>query len=466
MLKKLFSQLQSQKAPSEELAAGFRTISEAEWHEYSFLKLLSEKIFETEADLHNEEDSLTIATRVMRTACEFYDADWCGILIADLQTQAFKPEIWYEVGLGPMKETLFNDIEFTEEFATWAEHLIAQKPLIIPDAEEIKESSPMEYAAYQRLDARSIMGVPFGQHPLGFMVIRNMNRYCDRPEPLQLACFVAMMMLEQVRRSRAEKLTHMHEENDGKFHLRYNILGRHNIVVNGHTVYEQDLAHPNRRAWIVLLYMVLHRHAVDQQKLIAENWPDDPEDAAKVANRQAIFRLHSDLAAYHDIKVVDARNGKLQFSEDVRVTTDAEEMEELLNRAKHTSNEDDRIVLLKKACSLYRGRLFEQGEEDVGSWIATYAAHYNQVYVDIMSELLNLLGRHKDYRCIMDYAPAALEIEPGIQNAYIWIAIASDSIGNSMAKDQFLQKAKDALTEEEYDKVLHVIETMQHRKSS
>ena len=131
--------------------------------------------------------------------------------------------------------------------------------------------------------------------------------------------------------------------------------------------------------------MVLHRHAVDQQKLIAENWPDDPEDAAKVANRQAIFRLHSDLAAYHDIKVVDARNGKLQFSEDVRVTTDAEEMEELLNRAKHTSNEDDRIVLLKKACSLYRGRLFEQGEEDVGSWIATYAAHYNQVYVDIMS---------------------------------------------------------------------------------
>ena len=66
----------------------------------------------------------------------------------------------------------------------------------------------------------------------------------------------------------------------------------------------------------------------------------------------------------------------------------------------------------------------------------------------------------------MDYAPAALEIEPGIQNAYIWIAIASDSIGNSMAKDQFLQKAKDALTEEEYDKVLHVIETMQHRKSS
>ena len=54
-------------------------------------------------------------------------------LKADLQTQAFIPEIWYEPGVGPMKDTLFKDIEFTEEFATWAQHLIDQKPMIIPN---------------------------------------------------------------------------------------------------------------------------------------------------------------------------------------------------------------------------------------------------------------------------------------------------------------------------------------------
>ena len=83
-----------------------------------------------------------------------------------------------------MQDTLFNDIEFTEEFATWAHHLIEQKPLIIPDAENIRQINPKEYEAYQRLEARSIMGVPFGQHPLGFMVIRNMKQYTDRLEPL------------------------------------------------------------------------------------------------------------------------------------------------------------------------------------------------------------------------------------------------------------------------------------------
>ena len=184
MFKKLFSQAQKKDESSSDQQAGdFRMVSADDMLRYEFQDLLFRKVFETEAVLHDEEDPTVIATRVMQTACELYDADWCGILIADLQTQAFIPEIWYEVGLGPMKDTLFNDIEFTEEFATWAQCLVEQKPVVIPNVEAIRETSPKEYEAYQRLDARSIMGVPFGQHPLGFMVIRNLKRYTDHPEP-------------------------------------------------------------------------------------------------------------------------------------------------------------------------------------------------------------------------------------------------------------------------------------------
>jgi hypothetical protein len=57
-----------------------------------------------------------------------------------------------------------------------------------------------------------------------------------------------MMMLEQIRRTRMEKLTKMHDEDDGRFHIRYNILGPHNFMIDGKEIYEQDLPHPNRRA--------------------------------------------------------------------------------------------------------------------------------------------------------------------------------------------------------------------------
>lgn len=462
MLKDLLSRKRKDTSSTKKQAGNFREIPEEDMQRYVFQEKLFQTIVSVEADLHNEEDPMKIAIRVMKACCDFYDADWCGILIADLQTQVFIPEIWYEPAIGPMQDTLFNDIEFTEEFATWAQHLIAQKPLIIPDAEKIREINPMEYKAYQRLDARSIMGVPFGQHPLGFMVIRNMKQYADRPEPLQLACFVAMMMLEQIRRARMEKLTKMREEDDGRFHIRYNILGPHNFVIDGKEIYEQDLPHPNRRAWIIMLYMVLHKRPVDQQKLIADNWPDEEVDTARNSMRQAIFRLHNDLAAYHDVKVIDTRSRMMDFSGDVHITTDAEEMENLYTRAKNMPDGDDKIILLKKAFELYRGRLFIQGEADIGTWLYTYTTLYNQIFVDLTSALLTTLGHIKDYRCIMDYGPRALEIEPGILTAYYWIIIAADEMGNSVAREKFLQKASEDLIDEEKEKLMKLLAVQNH----
>lgn len=458
MLEKLFSKWQkTESSPKEEPDGEYRMVSVEDLQRYEFQEKLFQTIASTEAALHNEEDPLEIAAGVMKAACDLYDADWCGILTADLQTQAFIPEVWYEVGIGPMQKTLFNDIEFTEEFATWAKHLIEQKPMIIPDVELIRESNPKEYEAYQRLEARSIMGVPFGQHPLGFMVIRNMKRYVDRHEPLQLACFVAMMMLEKIRQAKIEKLTHMHDENDGRLHIRYNVLGPHHVVIDGKEIYEQDLSHPNRRAWIILLYMVMHKRPVDQQRLIAENWPDEADTTARTNLRQAIFRLHNDLSAYHDVKVIDARSRMLDFSNEVHITTDAQEMEDLYNRARNMPECDEKLFILEQAFALYRGRLFVQGEDSVGSWLYTYTSHYNQIFVDITTEMLQILGHHRDFRCILDFGPKALELEPGIQSAYYWIIIAADGMGNSVTKDKFLQKAEQELIEEEYEKLQQLL---------
>lgn len=144
MLEKLFSKMQKNETPPDKSSKAFRQVPEEDMQRYEFQDLLFNKIVATEAALHNLEDPLEIAIGVMKAACDLYDADWCGILIADLQTQLFRPEIWYEVGLVPMKETLFNEIEFTEEYATWAQHLLEQKPLVIPDVEEIRETHPKE----------------------------------------------------------------------------------------------------------------------------------------------------------------------------------------------------------------------------------------------------------------------------------------------------------------------------------
>ena len=286
MLKEIYSRVRSGKGSAEaEPSEKYRSITEEEYQRFLFEDELYQQIVETEAALHNLEDPLEIAIGVMKAACGLYDADWSGILIVDLHSQLWRPEIWYDVHSGPMKETHFHELELTEEFVTWVQHLSEQTPLVIQDTESIRKDHPKEYEAYQRLGTRSVIGVPFGQHPLGFMVVRNPKRNIEKYQPLQVACFVAMMMLEHKRQLEAERRILLRETpdapDDGKLWIRYNILGPHSLTVNGMTISEQDLQHPNRRAWILLLYLILHRTTVDQGTIAAENWPDESAKSAK-----------------------------------------------------------------------------------------------------------------------------------------------------------------------------------------
>ena len=152
------------------------------------------------------------------------------------------------------------------------------------------------------------------------MVVRNPVRNISQPEPLQLACFVAMMMVLQKRRIDAERryISDVTPE-EGKLKMRYNILGQHSMDINGQRIREQDLAHPNRRGWVILLYLILHKAPVDQLSMAAELWPDESEKSARANIRQAIYRLHSDLAVYNDAKVIDVKSGMLELLDDVHI---------------------------------------------------------------------------------------------------------------------------------------------------
>ena len=458
MLEKLFARNRLQKQDTEENGS-WRRIAEEDYQRFMFYEELFHKIVATEAALHNMEDPTEIAIGVMKAACDLYEGDWSGILIADLHSQLWRPEIWYDVQTGPMTETLFNEVEMTEEFLTWVKHLKEQKPLVIRDIEAIRETSPDEYAAYKRLDTCSVIGVPFGQHPLGFMVVRNPKKNIEQYEPLQIACFVAMMMLEQKRRLEAEQSFLFSEEavTDGKPHIRYNILGQHSMEIDGITIQEQNLKHPNRRGWVLLLYLMLHKKPVDFAVMARDLWPDEEDAQAKNNNRQAIFRIHQDLAYHHDVKIVDTRAGVYMISDDIHITTDADEMERLYEQTKHMPDTKDKLETLKKAFALYRGRLFEAGEAEMGSWMIPFTSRYTQVFVDIAKELLAILGHQKDYRSLIEYGSEAIRREPGIQDAYYWVIVAAENIGNSATREKCLSTAEQELAEEEYDKLIHLL---------
>jgi len=290
------------------------------------------------------------------------------------------------------------------------------------------------------------------------MVVRNPRKNIEQYQPLQIACFVAMMMVEQKRRMEAERrYIPDNAPDDGKMHIRYNILGPHSLEINGRRISEHDLERPNRRGWIILLYLVLRRGLVETSVLQAEQWPDEEDAAFRRNTKQAMFRLHSDLAVYHDVKVIDAGTGFLKIADGVRIRTDADEMEELYYRAKATADEEKKLELLKEAFALYKGRVFETGESEMGTWMLEYMTRYSDIFINITKELLTILGHRRDDYGVVEYGSKALRIEPGIQDVYYWLVQSANHIGNTTAREKYLEAAKEALAEEEYERLVNVL---------
>jgi len=160
--------------------------------------------------------------------------------------------------------------------------------------------------------------------------------------------------------------------------------------------------------------------------------------------------------------VIDVKSGMLELSGDVHIMTDAEEMERLYLQATSMSDSEEKEALLKKAFELYQGRVFELGDLDLGSWLIPFSTHYNQVFIDTAIELIKSLGHRKDFHCVLDYASRALRLEPGIQDAYYWLIVASENMGNSMTAGSYDKMAQEQLSEEEYDRLQQVLALRAH----
>lgn len=178
-----------------------------------------------------------------------------------------------------------------------------------------------------------------------------------------------MMMMEQKHRLEAERrfLISEGKVDDEKLRLRYNILGQHSLEIYGGIIWEQDLNHPNRREWLLLLYLVLHKRPVDIAVIARDLWPDEEITQIRNNNRQAIFRIHSEIAYNHDAKIIDTRTDTYVLTDDIHLTTDADELDRLYERAKRLPDTVDRLEILKKVYNLYHGRLFEGGGGELGA---------------------------------------------------------------------------------------------------
>ncbi|NLW03460.1 MAG: hypothetical protein GX027_09425 [Clostridiaceae bacterium] len=205
----------------------------------------------------------------------------------------------------------------------------------------------------------------------------------------------------------------MEAGSDKRIQLEVSLSGRFNASLGQVPLFKN--AKRSRQVINLFVLLLLHRFEnISQERLIEALWPDDECEDPVNALKNLVYRLRkiiSDHGTLDGNDCVVSKHGAYAWNCDIPCVIDVEEMEKLWQKAKdeHLSV-PERIDLYKEAISLYKGRFMEDFYFE--GWVAPVASYYQNIYMNLLHEVIKLLNEEKRYEEITTLCEATITMEP------------------------------------------------------
>lgn len=415
-----------------------------------------------EANLHTSDDPEEIAMGTLKTACDFYGGDWAGILEVDLDLGIWTPVWWYNTKQRDRTKALIHEFEATELMPSWIQAMNENGIILVPDAEDVKELHPDEYGVYQRLRVNSVIAAPFKPNPVGFLVIRNPQRYIEQPGMLIYLAYVLHRAMSQKKAMDSAKMKISPENIERDTDVVIHLLGNLEIYTSKGVIREADFKSPMMCK--MLAYLALHPKTLTPPwKMVSVLWPEDMDDADNLAKnvKYLLYRFRQVFSLISDYQLIESSVSGYRLNPELNIMTDLQLFDHYRNSIQGTPSLVHKVELLKKAVTIYEGHVFDSGNSE--DWVMPTATHYALEYVGVVNELLKIMAEAKDYSDVIKYAALSLEIEPGNMRAHYWRIFALYQSGATEMAKASLPMARRSLTEEEYDDLIKLLRQMQLR---
>lgn len=391
-------------------------------------------------------DPKEVALNAMRVATEFYDADWCGIFEVDLELGMFTPFWWYNRHLGAMSKTLVGEFEVLN-YQRWKDSLVNHTAMVITDIEDVRDAYPEEYELYTRVQAKSVMAVPFWKGPTGFLVLKNPKRFCQQTSFLRMLNYVIVNSLSEYFMIETSKLTltspRITNEND----VYISLFGELKIIGPKGILTEDELKSP-KIARILVYLLLSKKNGVSPREMADAIWPDEDADSVTKNLKGLIYRLQQAFSLISDHRLVISSPNGYKLNCKLNITTDFELFQIKRNNALNAPTVEQKLDLLEKAANLYNGAFFHSAANE--HWIMATSVDYHHKYISLMGELLKTLFDEKDYSGVQAYAAKALQVVPHEADLYFWMIRAMIKIGHTEMARGELRAAQSRLLNEEY----------------
>lgn len=401
-----------------------------------------------EAHLHDSDDSNEIIKNVMKTACEFYQADWAGFLEVDLELGLWTPYVWHKMDGDDKTESLIQEFESAEFLPRWIEAMYSNSALIVPGIDELKTSNPGEYSMYQRMEVEKLLAVPVKPRPTGFFVLRNPQRYITRSSMLQLLAYVLLSAINEHKLLQSMKMSISPENITHENDVIINLFGNLEIYTANGVLREADLKSP--KICRLLAFMLINKKsAVPARELVEAIWPEEIDSENPGKNiRALIFRLRQSFGLISDKQLIETTPSGYRFNPNLHIMTDLQLFDKNWSAVQKSMAVSSKVELLKQTVDLYKGDVLLSAADE--HWLVPTASHYKLRYQGMVNELLRVLAEQKDFHNLHKYSAQVLSVEPANVNAYYWLIVSMLNMGaEELARTQ-VEMARVALDSEDF----------------
>ena len=398
-----------------------------------------------------------VLERCMRMLLQYYDADWCGAVNADLEVGIWTPVWWVDAVNGFRAPTLFHEFEIASNYANWVEALKKNVPICVEDIEIIKEVDPEEYANYQRLEVQSVLGMPYYKGSTGFLIIRNPKKYFFQLTPMVMTSYIVAAETNDIRLLLANQNQITSEGIRDPKDVIINMLGGMSISSYYGTIKEGEISVEGIGR--ILAYLALRpKRAVSSLQLARELYPNEDPDSGmnKIKNLIYHFRKDYGILFGKDSKLISTQPSGYQLDPNLNVTTDCTLFDTLLKEARKDKDVARKTFLLRQAAKLYKGDLIPEVSSE--HWLMTTAMHYTQEYLKVSIRLCELLYEQKDYCRCEEQALEGLKHIPESKRLYYWLIRSMEARDMTELVSRMLKTAERTLKPYEYQSLLRDLE--------
>ena len=261
-----------------------------------------------------------VAQQVLKATCQFYDADWCGLIQVDLDLNLWTPFWWFNTGATDKTMLLTEEYESAEFLDRWVQAVRKGIPMVVPDAEATKETYPAEYDLYQRLGIRSVIAVSLEPRPVALLAVRNPKRYIQQTSMLRILAYVLLASYNEQKMLNRLQMAYIPTSIQSSKDIYVSLFGELSISTSKGVLKEADFNSP-RISRLISYLLISRKNAISPQEITQTLWPDDSDNPAKNV-KGLVYRLRQKFSIISDEPLVLSSASGYQLNPELHIMTD------------------------------------------------------------------------------------------------------------------------------------------------